>query len=349
VKEFLAQTCSGEREEPFFNTLARYLSHTLDMEFVCIDFLEGDGLTARTVAVWGDGHFEDNVSYALKDTPCGDVVGKQVCCFPANVCRLFPRDQVLQDMRAESYIGVTLFGHTGQPIGLIACVGRSPLVNRPLAEAVMALVAVRAAGEMERLEAETALRKSEEKYRTLFHEMLEGCALHEIICGEEGTPVDYRFLAVNPAFERLTGLRAEKIMGRTILEVLPDTERFWIETYGKVALSGEPAFFEQDSAELNKTFEVTAFRPAPNQFCCIIADITEYKRAEEEKANLQIQLHHAQKMESVGRLAGVVAHDFNNMLGGNPRPRLSGSDGNGTLPSLPRQPGGDPQGDGTVR
>ena len=159
VQTFLAQTGSGGESEPFFNELARYLAKTLNMDFVCIDRLEGDGLNARTVAVWHDGCFEDNVTYALKDTPCGDVVGKQVCCFPASVCQYFPRDQVLKDLRAESYVGVTLFGHTGKPVGLIAVIGRGPLANRPLAEAVLKLVAVRAAGEIERQDAELELHK----------------------------------------------------------------------------------------------------------------------------------------------------------------------------------------------
>ena len=154
VQLFLAQTSSGSGDEPFFKALARYLAQSLRMDFVCIDRLEGDGLNARTVAVWCDGHFEDNVTYALKDTPCGDVVGKMVCCFPASVCQFFPRDQVLKDLRAESYVGTTLWSHTGQPIGLIAVIGRSPLADRALAEAVLKLVAVRAAGELERLAAE---------------------------------------------------------------------------------------------------------------------------------------------------------------------------------------------------
>jgi GAF domain-containing protein len=141
-------------DRPFFQTLAKYLAESLEMDFVCIDRLEGDGLDARTVAVYSDGHFEDNVTYALKDTPCGDVVGKTVCCFPASVCQFFPRDQVLQDLRAESYVGVTLFGLSGQPIGLIAVISRRPLANRSQAEAILQTVGLRAAAELERLDAE---------------------------------------------------------------------------------------------------------------------------------------------------------------------------------------------------
>ncbi len=160
IREFLAQTSAGTTSETFFRQLAGHLAACLDMFYVCIDRLEGDGLTARTLAVWCDDHYEDNVSYALKDTPCGDVVGKEVCCFPASVCAFFPRDQVLQDLRAESYIGTTLFSHTGQPIGLIAVIGRQALNNRPFAESILKLVALRAAGELERLMAEDQLKEA---------------------------------------------------------------------------------------------------------------------------------------------------------------------------------------------
>jgi len=166
VQAFLARSGSGVTSgEPFFNTLACFLAQNLDMDFVCIDRLEGDWLTARTVAVWCDGHFEDNVTYTLNDTPCGDVVGKDICCFPASVCQIFPRDQVLLDLRAESYVGVTLWSHLGQPIGLIALIGRKPLTNRSLAETVLKMVAVRAADELERLEVERSLKESESRWK----------------------------------------------------------------------------------------------------------------------------------------------------------------------------------------
>jgi PAS domain S-box-containing protein len=156
--------------------------------------------------------------------------------------------------------------------------------------------------------------KSNEQYQTLFNEIMEGFALHENILDDHGNPVNYRFLAVNPAFERLTGLKADAIVGRTVLEVMPDTEFRWIETYGKVAISGEAAFFENYSVELNKHFEVKAYRSAPNQFACIFLDITERKRAEEERILMESQFQQTQKLESLGVLAGGIAHDFNNIL-----------------------------------
>ena len=308
VQTFLAQTSSSPADEPFFNALARYLAESLSMDFVCIDRLEEEGLTARTVAVWCDGHFEDNVTYTLKDTPCGEVVGKMVCCFPASVCQFFPRDQVLQDLRAESYVGVTLFGHTGQPIGLIAAIGRRPLANRTLAEAILKLVVSRAAGEMERLDAERALQDSEKRYWSLFTNMTEGFALHEIIIDTDGQPCDYRFIVVNPAFERMTGLKCTDLTGKSILEVLPQTEAYWIENYGRVALTGEPTHFESFSAALDRWYEVFAYRPVPRQFAVIFMDITERKQAETALKEQAQQLEDANKdLESFNF---SIAHDL---------------------------------------
>ena len=123
--------------------------------------------------------------------------------------------------------------------------------------------------------------KAEENYQMLFREMIDGFALHEIICDDNGHPVNYRFLAVNPAFERLTGLRRESLIRKTVLEIMPNTEPYWIEKYGQVALTGKPDHFENYAQEIGRYFQVTAFSPAENRFACIFTDITERKRMEE--------------------------------------------------------------------
>ncbi|WP_295444388.1 ATP-binding protein [uncultured Thiodictyon sp.] len=175
VQAFLAQTSSTATDASFFHALARHLAERLGVFYVCIDRLEGDGLNARTLAIWCDGHFEDNMTYALRDTPCGEAVSQAVCCFPAQVRQRFPRDQALQDLGAESYLGATLRDHAGAPIGLIALIWRAPLDQRSLAETILKQVAIRAAGELERLFAEEALRevdrRKDEFLATLAHEL----------------------------------------------------------------------------------------------------------------------------------------------------------------------------------
>ncbi|WP_319581881.1 transporter substrate-binding domain-containing protein [uncultured Pseudodesulfovibrio sp.] len=115
----------------------------------------------------------------------------------------------------------------------------------------------------------------EAEYQLLFKGMLDGFASHEIICDDDGKPVDYRFLRVNPAFERLTGVKAEDILGRTMLEAFPRIESYWVETYGKVALTGEPIAFEHYAATMGKYFNVSAFCPAPGRFATIFSDVTD--------------------------------------------------------------------------
>ncbi len=130
-------------------------------------------------------------------------------------------------------------------------------------------------------QAEEALRLSEERYRSLFTGMTEGFALHEILCDEQGAPYDYRFLEINPAFERLTGLKREDVIGRTHNEVLPDDSPLWGKMYGEVALTGQAIHFENYSPALRQHYEVRAYCPAPRQFAVLFMNITERKRMED--------------------------------------------------------------------
>jgi PAS domain S-box-containing protein len=127
---------------------------------------------------------------------------------------------------------------------------------------------------------EAALRLSEERFRSLFDNMTEGFALHEIICDQNGSPCDYRFLEINPSYERLTGLKREQVVGKLASQVLPDLKPYWVQTYGKVALTGQPVQFDSYTEELDRYFRIYAYRPSLQQFAVVMMDITEHKQAE---------------------------------------------------------------------
>lgn len=123
--------------------------------------------------------------------------------------------------------------------------------------------------------------ESKTKYQLLFENVAQGFASHKIILDENSLPVDYVYLSANPSFEKLTGLKASHIIGKTVKEVLPQTEKYWIDLYGHVALTGEAVQFENYSFELKKYFEVWAFSPRIGEFATVFTDITKRKRDEE--------------------------------------------------------------------
>jgi diguanylate cyclase (GGDEF)-like protein/PAS domain S-box-containing protein len=128
---------------------------------------------------------------------------------------------------------------------------------------------------LDRFALEAEKNVTESNYQHLFHSMISGFAMHEIICDAQGNPVDYRFLEANPAFYELTGLSEVKLIGSTVLEVIPNLEPFWIERYGHVALSGESTKFVYPVAILGRHFEVIAYSPEKGKFATLFTDVTE--------------------------------------------------------------------------
>ncbi len=154
------------------------------------------------------------------------------------------------------------------------------IFNRGLSVAVLWLTAVLLA---KGACAETALRAGEERYRTLFESMDEGFCVVEMIRDAHGKAVDYRFLEINPAFMRQTGLT--DALTKTMREMVPNHDEHWFEIYGKVARTGEAIRFENPAVAMGRHYDVFAFRiggDGSQRVGIMFNDITTRKRTEVE-------------------------------------------------------------------
>lgn len=127
----------------------------------------------------------------------------------------------------------------------------------------------------------TATRTESELLSHIMDTMATAYAEQEIITDTAGAPIDYRFLRINPAWERMVGKKAADVIGKRVTEVLPGLEPVWIQRYGKVALTGEPATFSSGTQVLgDRTFFVRAWSPAPRRFAVLFDDVTTQSQAE---------------------------------------------------------------------
>jgi len=140
------------------------------------------------------------------------------------------------------------------------------------------------------VKAENQRLEYENKYHLLFDNLTTGFAVHEIICDQVGKPINYKYIEANPSFEKLTGINRQQLIGKTVLDIFPKTENYWIKEFGRVALTGQTRYFENYSCELNAYFGVLAFSPEKFQFAIIVSDITESKMKERELKEHEEQL-----------------------------------------------------------
>jgi diguanylate cyclase (GGDEF)-like protein/PAS domain S-box-containing protein len=123
-------------------------------------------------------------------------------------------------------------------------------------------------------------RVSAQRYENLFNESPMALAFHKIICDKKGQPVDYRYLAVNSAFEDMVGFPAKDIIDKTVRELFPKLEPGWVQRFGEVALNGSVIEFVEYGENLQKYLEVKAYQPSPKHFVTIFTDITEKRKVE---------------------------------------------------------------------
>ena len=150
--------------------------------------------------------------------------------------------------------------------------------------------------------AETALRLSEERFSTILETNEAAFAIVKVKFDADDRPVDYYFVEANPAFERQCGVN---LRGKWVTEFAPNLEKFWFETYGHVAKTGEPANFESYANTFERWFDVRAVRvgdPADRQIAILFNDVTERRDAEE-----RLRVSEALARENVERVQLALA------------------------------------------
>ncbi len=155
------------------------------------------------------------------------------------------------------------------------------------------------------------MNQEAEKYRLLLENLPDAFAYHQVVADKEGAPADYIFLEVNAAFEEMTGLKRDKVIGKKVSEVLPgiDKSEFdWIGIYGKVAQSGISARFENYSEPQGRWYDVSAYSDEPGYFAVTFHDITVRKQILE--AHKQSEENNRQILKNIADVIFITDMNF---------------------------------------
>ncbi len=125
------------------------------------------------------------------------------------------------------------------------------------------------------------LARSEQEFRNLFENIVEGLAVHELVRDANGQVSEYRILSVNPSFERIIGINATKVIGKISCEAYGTDKPPFLEIYTRVAETGKPEVFETYFPPMDKYFRISVYSPGKNQFVTVFSDISKEKRNEE--------------------------------------------------------------------
>jgi PAS domain S-box-containing protein len=295
----------------YFVALVSHLARTLDVDIAAIAARAGDGQRLRTLAAWMDGKIIANVEYPMGANPSAEVMSGRFSEYPSGVTEHFP-DPWLRKQNIEAYVGVPLFDPAGATLGELCLLKRTPVRNPDVVRAVLRALAPRASAELRRQLADEQAREAEQRLRSIVDTMSSGLLVK----------VDNRYTITNRTFAHWVGIPVAELIG------MEDVELFRRMGWGEAVLAeadavqreamatGEVQIWENTARYGDGRVRdaiITAF-PIPGAsrevaaVGLLITDVTELRRAERH-------LLQSQKMEALGRLAGGVAHDFNNIVG----------------------------------
>jgi PAS domain S-box-containing protein len=314
---------AGVTGADFFPSLVRHLASALRVRFAFVtESVDGANTRVRSLAFWKGEGFGERFEYEVTGTPCQEVLEGKVASYPRDVQRLFPSDRDLAELGAESYLGIPIFGASGQVIGHLAILHDRPLEEDERRVATLRIFAARAGAELQRQRAEQALREMHQFSQQIVSGASEGIIVYD---------AELRYLVFNRFMEELTGKRAHEVLGRHAPEVFPFLREKGMEDWLRRALQGEVVTTPDVLVRMptgREVWESNTYGPHRDAqgnivgVIALVSDITQRKQAEEalRQALAEVeQLKNRLQAENFYLQEEIRSeHDFVEMVGSSP-------------------------------
>lgn len=296
----VAAGVSASTGSHFFKELVSYMTDAVGADVGSVA-MALPGNRARTVAMVIDGSIRPNIEYALDGTPCSNLKHQDLCIIGQGVQEQYPEDVFLTQLGLHAYAGTPLQDSAGEVLGIMAVLFREPITNPDLVASTLRIFAARAASELERQQKEAKVRQQ----ASLLDKARDAILVRDL---------EHHITYWNKSAERLYGWTAGEAVGRKVTDLLySDLTQFheimasiwergeWIGEINQVNRAGQRVIVE------GRWTLVKDDDGNPSSILAINTDITERKK-------IEAQFLRAQRMESIGTLAGGIAHDLNNVL-----------------------------------
>ncbi|HXH03053.1 MAG TPA: sigma 54-interacting transcriptional regulator [Candidatus Competibacteraceae bacterium] len=288
--------------EDFFRALVKGVATALGVRYAFISEFAEVRTRVRILAFWGDGGYGENIEYDLAGTPCEAVLAGEAKHYPQGVCQLFPAEEALREMGAESYLAIPLVDGAGEVLGHLAVIDDKPMPAAPRELALFQVFAARAAAELQRIQVERALRESESRLGAILDS-----AMDAVICIDD----EHRVTFFNPAAQKSFRCAASWALGQSFERFLSRPLRAVLDHYlGAVEGAAEAhslwapqglSALRADGEEFPIEVTLSSSRVAGRRlYTLILRDANERRQAEEALARLSLENAYLQEQLNGG-------------------------------------------------